>query len=738
MSPSPKQETPIEPADDKDDRKPLLNSTEQEPQPNHQTWKKTKELLTDIISYMTYDLAIWFFNIVIRTFFRDIKTRGTFNIPKKGAVVFVIAPHHNQFVDPFMVMSVVRAATSRQISLLVAAKSYRRLFIGFIARLCRTIPVERAQDLVETREGTIRIENFSADNDNLIVIGENTHFEKDAMPKGLVGLPEYLGNAQIEEVISDTKLKLRKPFKVNFENPSERDEKIMRYLTNGTLYKLAPHVDNHEVFSEVFNHLNRGRILGIFPEGGLHDRPTLLPLKPGVAIMALGAVANAKDPNAQVNVIPVGLNYFHPHRFRSRVVVEFGKAIRVTKEEGERYQQNSRKVVNKFLDLITLRLKEVTVVSDDYDTLMAIQAARRLYTSANREHIPLPLVVEMNRRLLNGYKKYANRPEVKDLKQSVSDYNQKLVAMGIHDHQVEHMVSSNRFSVLLRLISRLLQMILFMGLALPGAIMFSPVFITARRISQKKAKEALESSVVKIQAKDVLSTWKILVALGLAPMLYIFWALIAMFALRRLFPDFFQGIPSILLFVMMYLWMILTTYASLWTGEIGLDTYKSVKPLILSVLSHSKDVDQIEDLKQTRRELSHKVTQFCDRYGPLIFDDYDKFYRNYNLYSETSENLKDALPAREEEADREVNIPRNDSYSLNNLANIPIFSNVFESGNSQEESSEAHLSGAESDGNFSEKDAQQVDEKEDERFEAALLRLRKAMRGKASTWQDEE
>ena len=60
-----------------------------------------------------------------------------------------------------------------------------------------------------------------------------------------------------------------------------------------------------------------------------------------------------------------------------------------------------------------------------------------------------------------------------------------------------------------------------MGLSLPGIILFSPVFITSKKISVRKAKEALAASLVKIKAKDVISTWKILVALVLAPALYI-------------------------------------------------------------------------------------------------------------------------------------------------------------------------------------------------------------------------
>jgi len=49
-------------------------------------------------------------------------------------------------------------------------------------------------------------------------------------------------------------------------------------------------VDQAEVFTRVFDFLKDGASLGIFPEGGSHDRTELLPLKPGVAIIAMGAL----------------------------------------------------------------------------------------------------------------------------------------------------------------------------------------------------------------------------------------------------------------------------------------------------------------------------------------------------------------------------------------------------------------------------------------------------------------
>ena len=87
--------------------------------------------------------------------------------------------------------------------------------------------------------------------------------------------------------------------------------------------------------------------------------------------MALGAMAN--NPNVQVKIVPVGLSYFHAHRFRSRAVVEFGTALDVPPELVEMFKQGGaqkREAVSKFLDLIYNGLKTVTIRAPDYDTLM--------------------------------------------------------------------------------------------------------------------------------------------------------------------------------------------------------------------------------------------------------------------------------------------------------------------------------------------------------------------------------
>jgi len=47
-------------------------------------------------STLAYDLAILFFRGIINIFFREVRPRGSFNIPRDGPVIFVGAPHSNQ------------------------------------------------------------------------------------------------------------------------------------------------------------------------------------------------------------------------------------------------------------------------------------------------------------------------------------------------------------------------------------------------------------------------------------------------------------------------------------------------------------------------------------------------------------------------------------------------------------------------------------------------------------------
>lgn len=85
--------------------------------------------------------------------------------------------------------------------------------------------------------------------------------------------------------------------------------------------------------------------------------------------MALGTVANY--PDCHLKIVPVGMNYFHAHKFRSRAVIEFGNPLDVPPELVEKYKTGERReAIGKMLDQVYNALMSVTVTTPDYDTLM--------------------------------------------------------------------------------------------------------------------------------------------------------------------------------------------------------------------------------------------------------------------------------------------------------------------------------------------------------------------------------
>lgn len=73
------------------------------------------------------------------------------------------------------------------------------------------------------------------------------------------------------------------------------------------------------------------------------------------------------------DVLLVQLNYFHPHRFRSRAVIEFGAPITIPESLVQTFAQGGqgkRDAIGSVMDLVYDGLKSVTVRAPDYETLM--------------------------------------------------------------------------------------------------------------------------------------------------------------------------------------------------------------------------------------------------------------------------------------------------------------------------------------------------------------------------------
>ncbi len=578
-------------------------------------------------------------------------------------------------------------------------------------------------------------------------------------------LPSMKGHSgssvDIAKIIGPEELRIKRPFKgkidmIQLTGRDDVDEKGEfgdksvkgpKEGFAGSKYKLAPHIDQTKVYQAVFDRLKAGGCVGIFPEGGSHDRTELLPLKAGVAIMALGTLAEA--PDCGLKIVPVGMNYFHAHKFRSRAVVEFGPPFEVPKKLVDMYTNNQRRdAIGQLLDMVHSALSAVTVSTPDYDTLMTIQAARRLYNPTGKK-LPLPVVVELNRRLAMGYEKFKDDERIVSLQKSVKEYNKQLRYLNLRDHQVQYAKMSWP-KVVVTFFYRLGKLLVLSAGVLPGLILFAPVFIATKVISRQKAKTALAGSTVKIQGRDVMATWKLLVSMAFAPILYNFYTSLLAYKVYqdRLWGRVPEWVPIWAVFVAGWIFFPAITFAALRFGEVGMDIIKSLRPLIMCINPSSSY--NIQQLRERRAELSKQVTDLINTLGPEMFPDFEHTRLVADHTRAVSDGAAPVSPTRPTTARRDSgmssprgysdgpespphgglkrsttqssrNIPRNESFS--NIGQIHLFSTRPPSRNRSRSSSSG---GGFNMGGFPVAKFTTLDSKEG--FDEASKKIRAAMR----------
>jgi len=116
---------------------------------------------------------------------------------------------------------------------------------------------------------------------------------------------------------------------------------------------------NDDMFRAAYNILEEGKCIGIFPEGTSQTDRKVLKLKTGTARIALEA-EKQNDFNLGVTIIPLGLYFTARHRFRSNVLLNFGKPI-IVSEFKKDYLADEYEGVHLLTDKISLELGKLTI-----------------------------------------------------------------------------------------------------------------------------------------------------------------------------------------------------------------------------------------------------------------------------------------------------------------------------------------------------------------------------------------
>ena len=148
--------------------------------------------------------------------------------------------------------------------------------------------------------------------------------------------------------------------------------------------------DNYSTFTYCEDALGEGKTIMIMAEGRCIHEKRLRPLRKGTARIAMGTIERYTD--ADVYVVPVGINYTYADQFRNELMIQFHDPLRARDYFGKEGEHPNVAITN-FTALLREKLTEniIIIQKPEDDDL-----AEHLFV-LNRSHRPssfLPVVVD--------------------------------------------------------------------------------------------------------------------------------------------------------------------------------------------------------------------------------------------------------------------------------------------------------------------------------------------------------
>ncbi|KAG2015521.1 glycerol-3-phosphate O-acyltransferase, variant 2 [Coprinopsis cinerea AmutBmut pab1-1] len=150
--------------------------------------------------------------------------------------------------------------------------------------------------------------------------------------------------------------------------------------------------DRQRLFDGTFKALAKGNAVALFPEGTSYTEPRIMQVKDGAAWAAL-EYYKYKEAHPEladqpdVKIVPAAIVYTNKSKYRSSVVVEYGKPISAAdfKEQFLSTEENApRSAVKCLTRTLESELVESTINAPDWDTLYAARMAKDLLWEGDR------------------------------------------------------------------------------------------------------------------------------------------------------------------------------------------------------------------------------------------------------------------------------------------------------------------------------------------------------------------
>ncbi|CAE7657983.1 unnamed protein product [Symbiodinium pilosum] len=195
-----------------------------------------------------------------------------------------------------------------------------------------------------------------------------------------------------------------------------------------------------------------------------------------------------------------------------------------------------------------------------------------------------------------------------ELRTELEGYMQTLKKLGIRDHQVPQLV----WWTVGDLIGRFLYLLFTMAMGCLPQLMFNvPLMLLSNRFASVEQQKSLKSSSVKLAARDVVMSYKVIYVLTFVPVLYVIYGL-----LLWVFTDWCLTSRILIL-----LSLPLFAFWGMKASEQGVRAYVDIMPLFRRLVLPEDRREQ--DLLPARRaQLQRHVHKLVGTFGPRLGDLY--------------------------------------------------------------------------------------------------------------------
>ena len=262
--------------------------------------------------------------------------------------------------------------------------------------------------------------------------------------------------------------------------------------------------------------LKRGGAIALFPEGISHNSPKLLPIKTGAARIALGAISGfSAEEEIDLKIIPVGLFYTSKTRFRSEVLLFFGRPLEVEAVEPGEDGDPPRDAVRDLTNRIEDALREVTVNAESGADIESANEAANLFLSVSETmdlEEPLAARFEFVKEFLSDYEPSEGVPAgTNEITGMISDYKKKLREIGLEPENLS-LSKHPYWYVFQHFILRVLLIAVFLPFTVIGTLLHLPAYELTRFLGSRYSKHGVD---------DIVSTVKIIAGLLLMPLTWL-------------------------------------------------------------------------------------------------------------------------------------------------------------------------------------------------------------------------